>query len=318
MELFATATMVSGAKPWFVSLFQDLRGLWKELRNPSQPIAITATPVEVPGLWSKRRTVVPHTLSVMAHAAIAVLGLVAWTAASKPFPKMPPSGFIDVSLYAPSRLVLPPSKDPGGGGGGRRQPTPPSLGKLPRAAGVQLTPPDPEPPKNLQPELIAEPTVIALQLPPPRLNLLNIGDPDGIVGPPSSGPGTGNGIGDGDGNGIGPSRGPGVGPGDPNGTGRPGSPRSSGGDLVRPVLVSQILPEYSEDARRARLQGRVILDTIVLEDGSVKVVRVIQGVGFGLDEQAIAAVLQWRFRPGRVNGRPAPMAMNVEVNFNLR
>src|SRR6185436_15901081 len=92
----------------------------------------------------------------------------------------------------------------GGGGGGKHQPTPASRGVLPPAADKQLAPPDPEPPKNPDPTLIVVPTIVAPQLASLRpLDLLNIGDPNGIPGPPSSGPGTGGGIGNGTGRGDG-------------------------------------------------------------------------------------------------------------------
>ena len=83
-------------------------------------------------------------------------------------------------------------------------------------------------------------------------------------------------------------------------------------------MITEILPEYSEEARKARFQGVVILDTIVLEDGSIQVVKVAQGVGFGLEEKAIDAVRRWKFKPARMNGKPVPVSLNVEVNFNLR
>jgi len=148
------------------------------------------------------------------------------------------------------------------------------------------------------------------------LNLLNIGDPDGVPGPPSAGSGNGYGIGPGDGHGDGPGKGPGVGPGEDGGFGR--DVFHIGGSISSPVLVTQILPEYSEEARKARFQGTVVLDTIVLEDGTVQIVKIARRIGFGLEERAIAAVLQWRFRPARRNGKPVPVALNIEVNFNLR
>ncbi|PYS04280.1 MAG: energy transducer TonB [Acidobacteria bacterium] len=276
-KLFATVTAASESKPWFFSLIHQLSEFWEEQRNPPKPIQLTATPVEVPEMWSKHRARVPRLLSVLVHGMMSS----------------------------------------GGGGGGKHKLTPPSLGKLPRAADKQLAPPDPEPAKNLDPTLIVEPSVVAPQLASlPQLNLLNIGDPDGITGPPSAGSGNGFGVGTGDDHGIGAGKGPGVGPGKNGGYGD--TPFHIGGGISSPVLVTQILPEYSEEARKARFQGRVVLDTIVLEDGTVKVVRVARGVGFGLDEKAIAAVVQWRFRPARMNGKPVPVALNVEINFNLR
>jgi TonB family protein len=313
MRLFATATAVSESKPWFFSLIHQLREFWEEQRNSSKPIELTAAPVAVREMWSKHNAGVPRLLSVLLHVMIAALALM--PLAGRPKQKQLPKGVINIALYAPKRLVFPANNEPGGGGGGgRHKLSPPSLGKLPRAADKQLTPPDPEPTKNLDPTLMVEPSVVAPQLASlPRLNLLNIGDPDGIPGPPSAGPGNGYGIGTEDGHGIGVGKGPGVGPGEDGGT-----TFRMGGSVSSPVLVTQVLPEYSEEARKARFQGRVVLDTIVLEDGTVQIVRIVRKVGFGLDEKAIAAVVQWRFQPARMNGKAVPVALNVEVNFNLR
>ena len=315
MRPFETMTALSESRPWFLSLVHQLAELWREERNPPAPIELTAVPIEVPEVWSRHQAGVPRLLSVLVHAALAAaLMLFPWAPARKQIPK----GVINIALYAPQRLILPaPDESRGGGGGGRHQPAPPSKGKLPRAADRQFVPPDPEPSKAVDPTLIVEPSIVAPQLALlPQLNLLNIGDPDGIPGPPSSGPGNGNGIGTGNDHGIGPDRGPGVGPGGNFGYTSP--PFHIGGEVSRPVLLTQIIPEYSDEARKARFQGRVILDTIVREDGSVQVVRVARGIGFGLDEKAIAAVLQWRFQPARMNGKPVAVALNVEVNFNLR
>ena len=313
MRPFETMTALSESKPWFFSLVHQLGEFWREQRNPPAPLELTAAPLDVPQVWSQHKTAVPRLLSVLVHATLAAaLALVPWVPSRKQIPK----GVIDIALYAPRRLMLPATESQGGGGGGRHQPAPPSKGKLPRAADKQFVPPDPEPPKAVDPTLIVEASVVAPQLASlPQLNLLNIGDPDGIPGPPSGGPGNGYGIGPGDGHGIGPDKGPGVGPGNSGGY---TSPFRIGGDVSRPVLLMQILPEYSDEARKARFQGRVILDTIVREDGSVQVVRIARGIGFGLDEKAIAAVLQWRFQPARMNGKPVAVALNVEVNFNLR
>ena len=312
-KLFVTVTAVSESKPWFFSLLDQFRELLDKQGNPSQHVELTAVPVDVPEIWSKHRAGVPRTLSVLAHTAIFALALVPWAKPPKPLPK----GLVNIALYAPKRLVFPASDEPGGGGGGRRQRTPPSLGKIPRSADRQLAPPDPEPTKSIDPTLIVEPSVIAPQLAwLPQLNLSNIGDPDGALGPRSAGSGDENGIGTGHRHGIGDGTGPGVGPDGHGGSGREIFRIRDG--ISAPVLITQVIPEYSEQARKARFQGRVVLDTIVEEDGSVRIVRVARGIGFGLDEQAIAAVAQWRFRPARMNGKPVAVAMNIEVNFNLR
>jgi len=183
----------------------------------------------------------------------------------------------------------------------------------------QFVPPDPEPAKNLDPLLVMEPTVV---VPPlvtlPRMDLFTLGDPYGLPTPPSAGPGTSGGIGTGSDHGVGPSKGPGVGPGENVGFSGNDAPFHIGGAVSPPVLLTQVLPEYSEEARKARFQGTVILDTIVHKDGTVQVVRIARSIGFGLDQKAIEAVLKWKFQPGRMNGSPVPVALNVQVNFNLR
>lgn len=264
-------------------------------------------------IWSKHKAGVPRTISVLLHLTLLAMAIIPWSVSRKP---LPPS-LVNISLYIPGRLTLPPAETGGGGGGGRHQPQPASLGRLPRPVDRQMTPPDPEPPKNPNPELVVEQTVVAPQLASlPQLRLLSIGDPEGVAGPPSSGPGGCCGVGNGDGDGVGPGKGPGVGTGRDGGYG--GGRFGVDGGMTPPVIVSQILPEYSEEARKARFEGTVVLDTIVREDGSVEIKNVRRGAGFGLDEKAIAAVLKWRFKPGRKNGKPVAMALNVEVRFNLR
>jgi TonB family protein len=256
----------------------------------------------------------PRLLSLSLHVGLVVLALIPW--ASKQHLLPPP--LIEVALCAPAPLTAPPDDlARGGGGGGKHEPKPASLGKLPRAADKQLVPPAPEPPRNPDPSLVAEPTVVAPELASlPALHLLSIGDPSGIAGPPSAGPGSGFGDGTGDGHGIGEGKGPGVGPGEDGGFG--GKTYSIGGGVSAPILINEVRPDYPEEARKARFQGTVSLETIVREDGSVQIVRILHGVGFGMDQQAIRAVLQWKFKPARMNGKPVAAYMNVEVNFNLR
>ena len=171
--------------------------------------------------------------------------------------------------------------------------------------------------KNLHPVLPVEPTIVASDLSQlPVVNLPNYGDPFGVPGPPSSGPGTGGGIGTGVGGGVGPGRGPGVGPGEGGGIG--GGVYRVGGGVSAPVVIYRVEPLYSEEARRARYQGVVVLWAIVRKDGSLEVLKLVRGLGLGLDESAINALKQWRFRPGMKDGIPVDVALNVEVSFTLR
>ena len=171
--------------------------------------------------------------------------------------------------------------------------------------------------KNLNPILPVEPTIVASDLSQlPVINLPNYGDPFGVPGPPSSGPGTGGGIGSGVGGGVGPGRGPGVGPGEGGGIG--GGVYRVGGGVSAPVVIYRVEPLYSEEARKVKHQGVVVLWAIVRRDGSLEILKVVRALGLGLDESAINALKQWRFRPGMKDGVQVDVALNVEVSFTLR
>jgi TonB family protein len=97
----------------------------------------------------------------------------------------------------------------------------------------------------------------------------------------------------------------------------PASAYLAGRGLTRPQLAQKVEPEYSEPARRAKLQGVVVLYIVVDAGGHPTNVAVMKRLGMGLDEKAIEAVLRWRFVPGLKNGRPVAVAATVEVNFRL-
>ena len=90
------------------------------------------------------------------------------------------------------------------------------------------------------------------------------------------------------------------------------------GGITAPTILYRVEPEYSEEARRARYQGTVVLETIIRKDGRVDVVQLVRSVGFGLDQNAIQALKEWRFRPATKDGVPVDVTMNIEVSFHLR
>lgn len=218
---------------------------------------------------------------------------------------------IDISPY-----ILPPAKTQagGGGGGGDRDKLAASKGALPKLSDQQITPPVVVQ-RNLEPKLPVEPTVVV----PPQIRLPQgpvLGDPmSNVLGPPSNGTGSGGGIGSGSGGGVGSGRGPGVGPGWGGGIG--GGAYRVGGGVSAPRPIFDPEPEYSEEARKAKYQGVVVLWVIVGPDGRTRDVRVARSLGLGLDEKAIEAVSQWRFEPARKNGQPVPVQVSIEVNFRL-
>ena len=89
-------------------------------------------------------------------------------------------------------------------------------------------------------------------------------------------------------------------------------------NVTRPTVLSRIEPVYSEKGREAKLQGKVVLSAIVRKDGSLEVLKVVRGLGLGLDENAIEALKKWRFRPGMRDGKPVDVALNIEIKFSLR
>ena len=107
----------------------------------------------------------------------------------------------------------------------------------------------------------------------------------------------------------------GFGPGEGGGVG--GGVFRVGGGVTAPSLLSKVEPEYSEEARRAKYQGTVVLYVEVYPDGKAHNLKVLRSLGLGLDEKAIEAVNKWRSRPGYKDGKPVPVQATIEVNFRL-
>jgi TonB family protein len=211
-------------------------------------------------------------------------------------------------------LPVSKSKAGGGGGGGDRDKLEASAGRLPKKSLTQITPPAAVI-RNQDPKLAVEPTVVMPNIPVKEPNIAALGDPKGVIGPPSNGTGSGGGIGSGSGGGVGSGRGPGVGPGWGGGIG--GGAYRVGGGVSAPRTLYAPDPEYSEEARKAKYQGTVILWVVVGPDGRVHDMKVVRPLGLGLDEKALEAVKQWKFEPARKDGQPVAVQINVEVNFRL-
>jgi periplasmic protein TonB len=206
----------------------------------------------------------------------------------------------------------------GGGGGGDHDPLPPSKGRMAKFTMEQVTPPQIVV-RNQKPKLTAEPTVIV----PPQVRLAdnrmpNLGIPSAASlpsAPPSNGSGSGGGIGSGSGGGLGVGRGAGVGAGTGGGIG--GGVFKVGGGISAPHAVSTPDPEYTEEARNAKTQGTCTLWLIVDTTGHPRDIRVVRGLGFGLDTKAMDAVKRWRFDPALKEGKPVNVQISVEVDFRL-
>ncbi len=197
-----------------------------------------------------------------------------------------------------------------GGGGGGFDKLAASHGNLPRASlDDQLAAPTVMLPKAM-PRLPVEETVLVA----PDIKLPQggqIGDPMSKFSVLSNGPGGPGGIGEGCCNGVGPSAGPHFGDG-PAGI----FPAGKGGVTV-PEVIFNPEPSFSEEARKAKMQGVVVLLVVVGKDGHTYGIRVGQSLGMGLDEKAIEAVSRWRFKPATLNGQPVATQIAVEVDFHL-
>lgn len=218
----------------------------------------------------------------------------------------------DISPYVMSPA---PDRAGGGGGGGDRDKLAAPKGGLPKQSMEQITPPAVVI-RNSNPKLAVEPTVVV----PPSIVLphsAQLGDPlSNIVGPASNGTGSGGGIGSGTGTGVGSGRGPGVGPGSGGGIG--GGVFKVGGGVSAPKEVYAPEPEYSEEARKAKYQGTVVLWVVIGPDGRPRdPIKVLRSVGMGLDQKAVEAVRQWRFDPAKKDGQPVAVQIAVEVDFHL-
>lgn len=216
-------------------------------------------------------------------------------------------------------LVAKPTPGPGGGGGGRpKDPEPARKAEIVPAKQPD-TKPIPKPVDVPTPEVtVPIQTPTSIQTLPGALSSI-----DATVGATGQGGGgRGTGIGTGNGSGVGDGSGGGYG----------GGPFQPGSGINNPVLIREVKPNYTGEAMRAKLQGIVEMEAVVLADGSVdpKSIRITRSLdaNLGLDQQAIIAVKQWRFRPGTCGrqqgcggipfGQPIPVIVSVELTFTLR
>jgi periplasmic protein TonB len=232
----------------------------------------------------------------------------------------------------PMRLVFVATPGPGGGGGGgglmQKAPPPKALRqghhtisspmpvrKEPKPIEPVPVPPEPKPAPPLQAEQL--PAVVAPIVTAPADNRDRIGVlQQSTAETESHGSGKGGGAGTGTGTGLGEGDGSGVGPGSGGGTG--GGPYRPGSGIEAPRLLKEVRADYTEEARQRGLAGEVLLEIIVRRDGSVGDVKILQGMGAGLNDRAVQAVKQWKFAPARRLGTPVDVIVEVAVEFKLR
>ena len=307
---------VVDVRPWFRTLPEQVCALLTAAKTA--PASFSSRPVDVPDIW---QDYLPNPFSwansLLVHAVVLTALVLPFAIRSLIRPVPAPTKFFD---RTPLVLHLPPlhgsaDETHGGGGGGQGLPLPASRGALPFFSHTQFTPPAVVIPKNpalpMQATLIGPPELI---LPAMRLDM-PFGDPNGVVGPPSPGPGSGDGIGTGKGTGVGPGTGPGAGPGEYGGC--CGGAFTVGDAVSAPIAIYSPEPAYAEEARKAKFGGIVLLWIVVDAQGAVRDVRFAKRLGMGLDEEAEKAVRTWKFKPALRHGVPVPVQVQVEVSFRL-
>jgi len=299
----------------WASLVENLRDVFRPAKLP--PLELTSTPVPVPDLLAEKRGPLSSSLSIGTHVLIIalIIGLFLW-GRMHPQPKIKQAVLTPIDI-APFIPVAPPKATlaGGGGGGGNHDIVPPIKGRLPKMAKVQVTPPQVL--RVEHPKIPLEPTIVMpQQMKLPDTNMPNLGIPQSTnVTLASQGSGAGSGFGSGHGGGMGSGGGGGVGPGSGGGTG--GGPYHPGGGISTPKIIYSVDPEFSDEARRAKYQGVVVISLIVDAQGNPQHVRVVRQLGMGLDEKAVEAVKQYKFKPALMQGKPVPVEINIEVNFQL-
>ena len=284
----------------FTSLLNSVRDVFFPQKLP--PLVLESKPIPVPDRMKTRQDPRATAASFVIYG---LLILIIFWMVKKHVQFAPVTKVIVANLTPPPEM--PKMQDRMGGGGGQRGPTPVSKGQLPKFADQQITPP--KAPPMEQPKIrMPDPTIeVQKDLKMANNNMPNLGMPNSPLMGASMGNGSGSGLGSGSGSGLGPGSGGNYG----------GGLRHVGGGVSSPEVIFKVEPEFSEEARKAKFMGVVTVNLIVDTKGLPQNVRVIRGVGMGLDEKALEAVRQYRFKPAMEGGKPAPVQVNVEVNFQI-
>jgi periplasmic protein TonB len=278
---------------------------------PARPVAVAAASPPflsmANGIKAPRSSASFWTAIVAHGVVIALIAFLIARHVQLAAPAPPQVATIVAPVTPPPPPPVMPRAEKMGGGGGQHDLAPVSKGHLPKLSPEpQIVPP--KAPPTIPPKLAVEPTVVVQK----DLKLADNKMPD--LGLPSSNL-AGNSLGNGNGTGIGSGSGAGIGPGSGGNMG--GGVMHIGGSVRPPTLVYQPDPEFSEEARKAKFSGNVEVYLWVDENGNPSHVKVVRGVGMGLDEKAIEAVRQYKFKPALQNGKPVKVDLYVDVNFQI-
>jgi protein TonB len=283
--------------PLWIDLYESIRDIIFPPKLP--PLELTSKPIPVPDRMAFKRNPWAFGISATFNVSIALLALLmgvkTYINNIQPKQQVTP---IDLQDWKAPKANI----DAGGGGGspdkmeaikGRIPPR----AKAPDVTAKVETPPDPT--IDVQNNIII----------PDNARLPNFGQsnsPNVKLG--SLGNGSGMGLGSGNGNGYGPGSGGNIG----------GGLEHIGGRISAPIALNSVEAEFSDEARRAKYQGVVLVEVIVDAQGYPQDPRVVRPLGMGLDEKALEAIRKYRFKPAMKDGKtPVAVKLNVEVNFRL-
>ena len=283
--------------------------------NKRAPMGGTSRPMFAADSLVFKRDPTSSAISFVVHAVAITLVLTLALKARTSFTPQPTTIVtqVDFKLTAPPVILPVPKPMGGGGGGGAHDVVEASKGHLPKVvAKMEITPAQII--RIDRPKLGIEPSELVKI--PDNNNLPNFGVAQSPqIALASQGRGSGSGFGQGSSGGIGSGRGGGVGPGSGGGYG--GGLMSVGGGVSAPQVLHSVEPEFTDDARRANYQGSVSIKLIVDSQGNPQDVRLASHLGMGLEEKAIEAVRQYRFRPAMYQGHAVSVQIVVDVDFHL-
>jgi TonB family protein len=286
-------------------------GYYSPIRAPyqskSRPI-FTANPLEFKR--DKKASAISLVVHVVIIAVVLSLALKAHTIiALQPAAIVTPVDF----KFSIQPMTMPVARLAGGGGGGGAHETvETSKQELPTIVKLQAM--APQIIRVDHPKLAIEPSMQVKM--PESNNLPALGMAHSQeISLASQGRGGGSGLGQGLGGGIGAGHGNGAGPGSGGGYG--GGLMNVGGGVAAPEVIHSVEPEFSEEARRANFQGSVSIKLIVDSQGNPQNVQLVHNLGMGLDEKAIEAVRQYKFKPAMYHGYPVSVQIVIEMSFHL-
>jgi TonB family protein len=310
----AEDTLSIREEPIWKTLSTNVQDFFFPRKLPPLQLTSQAVPIADPFARPLQRRLGPS-VAAMIMVVSATLALLFWANLRvRAIPPKTPTEVVDLKPYTP---IAPPKMSAmgGGGGGGDHDLVQVSKGRIPKLDTKQLTPPQIV--RNDHPKLAVDPTIVMPKnIPLPQVDMPNLGMPtSNQVQLASNGTGAHGGMGSGNSGGLGAGSGAGYGPGSGGGTG--GGVYHVGGGVSPPTVISSVDPEYSDEARRAKYTGIVVVTLIVDTQGNPQHVSVVRRLGMGLDEKAVEAVRQYKFKPAMYQGHAVPVEVNIEVNFQI-